>query len=523
MHNQKYSLSKIVATLGPASEDEATIRELIANGMSVARINCSHGDWVERAERIATVRRVAAEMKRAVAILVDLQGPKIRTGDLPKDGVNLKSGEKVILTTNESKADYNADTKRIHIRNYPELCSDVSPGQRILLDDGLIRLAVLNISEDDVDCEVHFGGILKSNKGVNLPESKQLRVEAITEKDKEDLIEGVKVQADFIALSFVRRAEDIISLKELIKNAKEKNNIDAPIKTIAKIEKPQALDCIEAILDEVDGVMVARGDLGVEVEPERVPLVQKEIISKANIKKKLVITATQMMDSMIRNPFPTRAEVSDVANAIIDGTDAVMLSGETAAGKFPGLAVDYMRKIALEIEGSDRINVERWDLKQLSKQNLSYLETDNLALAQATYNLALLPHIRTIVAFSCSGRSVQLISKLRPAARIIAATTYQHTYNYLSMVWGVTPVFFDQVEHTTKTMINIEEKLIADGIVQPGETIIITGGLPIAARSSANFIKLHQCNGSLKELTQNAQKADQAPCKDKGLGPTITV
>ncbi len=521
MPDIKYSLTKIVATLGPTSEDEKTIRELIEAGVNVVRINCSHGNWNERSQRIATVRAVAKELKRAVGVLVDLQGPKIRTGTLPEEGVELVSGETIILTSNEAKANYSANPQIVYIRNYPKLASDVAPGQRILLDDGLLRLSVLSINDDEVETKVVFGGTLKSNKGVNLPESKQLQVEAITAKDREDIIEAIRVEADFVALSFVRRAEDIIELNKLIKEAKTTLNSKTPIKTIAKIEKPQALACIDEILDQVDGVMVARGDLGVELEPEKVPLAQKDIIRKANHKKKFVITATQMMDSMIRNPFPTRAEVSDVANAILDGTDAIMLSGETASGKYPIQSVEYMRKIALEVECSESIPTERVDLSDLGKLGLSYEETDNFAIAQAIYDLACLPHIRTIVAFSCSGRSAQLMSKLRPSAKIIAATTYKHTYNYLSMIWGVTPVFFDEVEHTTKTIINMEEFLLKRGLVKEGETIIITGGLPIAARAAANFIKLHQCNGSLKDLVKVAHAS--CPISSKDLGPTLSV
>ncbi len=520
MHDIKYSLTKIIATLGPTSEDEDTIRKLIETGVNVARINCSHGDWAERRKRIETVRQIAKDLRRPVGILVDLQGPKIRTGTLPEDGIEIVTDERIILSSNENKANYSKFPRIVHIRNYPKLASDLAPGQRILLDDGLLRLTVVQIQDDEVECKVIFGGTLKSNKGVNLPESKQLQVEAITAKDREDIIEAIRVEADFIALSFVRRAEDIIDLKELINQAKLELHCKSPIKTIAKIEKPQALHCIDEILDEVDGVMVARGDLGVELEAEKVPLAQKNIIRKANHKKKFVITATQMMDSMIRNPFPTRAEVSDVANAILDGTDAIMLSGETASGKYPIQAVEYMRKIALEVECSDSILSERLDLRELSKLGLSYVETDNFAIAQAIYDLACLPHIRTIVAFSCSGRSVQLMSKLRPHARIIAATTYRHTYNYLSMVWGVTPVYFDEVEHTTKTIINMENFLLAQGLVREGETIIITGGLPIAARSSANFIKLHQCNGSLHDLVKVANACQVV---NKDLGPSLKV
>ena len=518
MEEQKivHSLTKIVATLGPSSEDDATIRKLIKAGMSVARINCSHGNWEERTERINAVRRIAMEEQRAVGILVDLQGPKIRTGTLPDGGVPIEEDEKIILTTVEDDANYESTPKIVFIRNYPERPTDVSKGQRILLDDGLLRMRVDNISGTQVECSVIFGGILKSNKGVNLPESRQLNVQALTPKDREDLKEGVKIGADYIALSFVRQAADIVELRSLIDESKEEYEQTTPIKTIAKIEKPQALDCLDDIIDVVDAVMVARGDLGVELDPEKVPLAQKEIINKANHKKKIVITATQMMDSMINNPFPTRAEVSDVANAILDGTDAVMLSGETAAGKYPVEAVNQMRKVALEVESSGQIHVERLDLETVS--GLTFKEIDNLAIAQAVYDFAQMKHVRSIVAFSCSGYSVRLISKLRPKARIIAATTYQHTYNHLSLVWGVTPVFFNKVEHTNKTFLNIENFMIDQGFVQPGETIVLTGGLPISARSSANFVKLHSCDGSIKDLMTVTQ--DQVA---KDLGPMLAV
>ena len=510
MNSKEYSLTKIVATLGPSSNDEATLRAMIEAGLSVARINCSHGDWKNRAERINLIRKLSKEYGRPIGILVDLQGPKIRTGTLPDGGVPIKVGEKVILTIMEDQADYTADTKVIHIRNYPQLPSEVEVGQRILLDDGLLRLKVVGIQGNKVECSVSFGGILKSNKGVNLPESAQLGVEAITPKDREDLVEAVKIGADFIALSFVRRGEDIVELKKLIQAAGPK----APIKTIAKIEKPQAMDHLADILNEVDGVMVARGDLGVELDPEKVPMLQKKIISDANLNEKFVITATQMMDSMIKNPFPTRAEVSDVANAILDGTDAVMLSGETAAGDHPVLAVDYMRKIALEVESNTPIKVEQRDLHNI--EGLSEKDLNGIAIAQGVKTFASLKNIKAIVSFSCSGQSVQRVSKLRPNTQIIAATTYQHTYNYLSIVWGVSPIFFDKVHRTTNTMINVEEELIQHGYVAHGDTIIITGGIPIAARSNANFVKLHKCDGSLKELV-----AIQSEKFKEDLGPSL--
>lgn len=503
---RNYSLTKIVATLGPATDNEETIKELIEAGMNVARINCSHGNWEARKQRIAMIRKISKELGRSVGILVDLQGPKIRTGTIPNDGVEVAEGEKVILTTKEEDANYSEGIKKVFIRNYPELPSEVSIDQRILLDDGMIRMKVTNISGSEVEAEVTFGGLLKSNKGVNLPESQQLKVEAITKKDREDIIEAVKCRADFIALSFVRRPENIVELNQLIDGCEP----EIPIKVIAKIEKPRALDCLEEILKVSDGVMVARGDLGVELEPEKVPLVQKSIIAKANQHNKIVITATQMMDSMVNNPFPTRAEISDVANAILDGTDAVMLSAETASGKYPVETINYMRKIALEVEENTHIKREKILVNEAYQ--------DRIAIAHAVNTLADLDHIQNIAALSCSGASVQLISKFRPKARIIAATTYQHTYNYLSLVWGITPMYFDQVEHTTNTLMNLEDQLIDQKFVEEGESIIVTGGLPIQARSAANFVKLHRCDGSIKDQAEISSKDII-----KDLGPMIEV
>jgi pyruvate kinase len=512
MNSKEYSLTKIVATLGPSSDDEATIRAMIEAGLSVARINCSHGDWETRANRIEMIRRLSKEYQRPIGILVDLQGPKIRTGTLPDGGVELTTGQKVILSPLEEHADYTSDIKVIHIRNYMELPSEVEVGQRILLDDGLLRLKVVNIQGNKVECSVSYGGTLKSNKGVNLPESAQLGVEVITPKDRKDLIEAVKLNADFIALSFVRHSKDIVELKQLIQDAKPKS----PIKTIAKIEKPQAMEHLSAILKEVDGVMVARGDLGVELDPEKVPMLQKKIIAEANLNEKFVITATQMMDSMIKNPFPTRAEVSDVANAILDGTDAVMLSGETAAGAHPVLAVDYMRKIALEVESKTSIPVVQKDVHML--EGIPEAELNGIAIAQGVKTFSTMKNIKAIVSFSCSGKSVQRISKLKPNTQIIAATTYQHTYNYLSIVWGVTPIYFNQVHRTTNTLINIEEEIIRLGLIKLNDTVIITGGIPLAARSAANFVKLHKCDGSMKEQVKIQEESFK-----EDLGPALVT
>lgn len=502
-----YPLTKIVATLGPSSEDETAVRAMIKAGMNVARVNCSHGDWDTRKARIDLIRRLALEAGVPIAIMVDLQGPKIRTGIMPGDGIEISKDETIILVTKEENADTSASPKKVFIQNYPELPQEVKTGQRVLLDDGLLRLEVTEIGKDEVTTKVTLGGTLKSKKGVNLPESHQLSVKAITDKDQEDLKEAVKLGVDYIALSFVRHEQDIISLKDMIENQKP----EAPIKIIAKIEKPQAVNHLDEILDVTDAVMVARGDLGVELEPEQVPIVQKKVIAEANRKNIIVITATQMMDSMMKNPFPTRAEVSDVANAIIDGTDAVMLSGETAAGPYPVEAVDYMRKIALEVESRAEIKREEFD-PQFEKNNIN-----RVAIARGVTGFAQSGYVSKIISFSCSGGSVQVISKFRQKVRIIAATTYQHTYNFLALVWGVTPIFFDQVDHTTTTIANLEDQLIKQGMIQEGETIIIAGGLPIAARSEANFIKLHTCNGTMRKQ----QDVRKIPRQDKALGPKI--
>jgi len=506
--------TKIVATLGPASESEEMIRELILAGMNVARLNCSHGDWENRAERIRKVRRIAKELQRPLGILVDIQGPKIRTGTLPDEGVLIKQDEEIILTSDADTADYSASAaiKRIFIRNYPALTKDVLAGQQILIDDGLIRLRATEVKANDVRCKVVFGGLIKSNKGVNLPESFQANLASITDKDREDIIEAVKHSAEFIALSFVKTAEDVIELRKLI----DASNVDQlPIKVIAKIEKPQAVAQLDEILDVVDGVMVARGDLGVELEPQKVPMIQKQIISRANYKKKFAITATQMMDSMITKPFPTRAEVSDVANAILDGTDAIMLSNETATGNFPKETIQMMTKIALEVEKSGEIKVERRNLKDLDPNQVD--DVNRYAIAQAVETFSRLQHIENIVAFSCSGKSAIMVSKLRPEARIIAATTYEFTYNSLSIIWGVLPIYFDEVQQTTNTIYNIEKHLIAGGYIDHGDTVVITGGLPIAARGVSNFIKIHKCDGSILELKQYSKDLQD----DRKLGPSI--
>lgn len=509
----KLPKTKIVATLGPATESEEGIKSLIEAGMSVARLNCSHGDWDTRVERLTKVRKMAYELDRPVGILVDLQGPKIRTGTLPEGGVSISNGENIILTTVKTDTDYRHDApiKKIFVRNYPELTKDVEAGQSILIDDGVIRLEASQVRDTEVEAKVIFGGIVKSNKGVNLPESDQKNLASITEKDKEDIVEGVRNSAEFIALSFVKTAADIIELRQLIN---ECNVDELPIKVIAKIEKPQAVDKLDEILDVVDGVMVARGDLGVELEPQKVPMIQKEIISKANFKKKFVITATQMMDSMVNKPFPTRAEVSDVANAILDGTDAVMLSNETAMGSYPTETVSQMAKIALEVETNGEIKVEKRNLKDLDPENVDYI--NHLAIAQSVENFSKLKHVDKIIVFTCSGKSATMISKLRPDAKVIAATTYEHTYNYLSILWGVIPVHFDEVQQTTETIYNIERYLIDQQLIEEGETVIVTGGLPIAARGPSNFVKLHKCDGSIKELKEISKELNA-----KKLGPTI--
>ena len=461
--------TKIVATVGPATSDREMLELLVEAGMDIARINCSHADHGTVARVIEDLLSISQEMDKPVGILLDLSGPKIRTGIMAGSiPVRLYTGQKFILTNRKIEGSAHAVST-----NYAKLAMEVRVQDTILLDDGLIELIVLDTDETDVVCEVVNGGILKNKKGINLP-GVRLSIPAVTDKDKVDLEFGLKQEVDFVALSFVRDPDDVTYLKKLI------GDHWPPVSVIAKLEKPEALEHLDEILDVADGVMIARGDLGVELPPEQVPAAQKLITRKANAIGKPVITATQMLESMIENPRPTRAEASDVANAIFDGTDAIMLSGETAAGKYPVEAVKMMVRIATAAEGS----VDYDELRKHKTPSSAH------AIAHAACAMAVDMKAKVIAAFTKSGSTARLISQFRPPTPIIALTQQTHVYRQVALCWGVIPIMLTEVRDSEGTLAMVEETLFKKGFVSAGDSMIITGGLPIAARGAANFVKL---------------------------------
>jgi pyruvate kinase len=469
--------TKIVATIGPASSTPEMITKLIAAGMDVARLNFSHGTHADHAQRIEMLREAARQADRPLAILQDLQGPKIRTGKLSGgQPVTLHAGDRFDITIHEI-----AGTAARVSTTYTALPSDVRPGDRILLSDGLIELRVADATDDEVHTTVVFGGELRENQGINLP-GVAVSAPALTDKDIADLEFGLAHDVDYIAISFVRRAADLHDVKARIKAAGK----NVPV--VAKIEKPEALADLAGILEIADAIMVARGDLGVEMAAEQVPVVQKQLIEAANSIGVPVITATQMLDSMIRNPRPTRAEASDVANAIIDGTDAVMLSGETANGLFPIESVQMMARIAEVAEASGRHgdHVNDTSLKIARQPTVS-----NAISAAACAIVGALP-VRAIVAFTMSGATAKLVAHLRPVVPILAFTTSESVYHRLNLVWGITPMMCEYIDRLDTLGERVNQMLLARGFVRPGDSVVVTGGHPIAARGATNFVKVLQ-------------------------------
>lgn len=449
--------SKIVCTIGPASESLENIKKLILAGMNVARLNFSHGDFEEHGARINTIRQASKELNKTVAILLDTKGPEIRTGKLEVEPIELVQDEYLTLTTEEILG--NQD--RISI-TYSELPNDVQVGSTILIDDGLIGLTVVDIQGTEIKTRIVNGGTIKSKKGVNVP-GVNISLPGITEKDTNDILFGIEQDIDFIAASFVRKASDVQEIRELL----EKNNA-SHIQIISKIENQQGVDNLDEILEASDGLMVARGDLGVEIPAEDVPLAQKLMIQKCNVAGKPVITATQMLDSMQRNPRPTRAEASDVANAILDGTDAIMLSGETAAGKYPVESVLTMSRIAEKAESA--LNHHEIFMKQQTAQETTVTE----AISQSVAISALDLNAKAIISSTVTGHTARVVSKYRPKAPIIAVTTQERTMRQLSLVWGVTPVF-GQVASSTDELLETAIKGGKDsGLVQTGDLVVIT-------------------------------------------------
>jgi pyruvate kinase len=468
--------SKIVCTIGPASRSTRIIERLLAAGMDVARLNFSHGSHEEHAQTIALLRAASIEQKKTIAILADLQGPKIRTGVLAGGGpVLLRTGQEFVITT----AKILGDSTRVNTTFTP-LPQEVHRGDRILLSDGLIELRVLQVRDSNVICEVINGGALGEHKGINLP-GINLRVPALTPKDKADLKFALKHGADYIAVSFVRRPEDVLLAKQLIKRAGK----DTPV--IAKLEKPEAIENLDAILRAADAVMVARGDLGVEMNPEKVPVVQKTIIARAREFRRPVITATQMLESMTENPRPTRAEASDVANAIFDGSDAVMLSAETASGKYPVEAVSMMARIIAEAEES----IKEFPRPSTTQEQLKVAETVAELVCHASREL----HMKLIAVFTHSGFTARLVSRYRPLVPIIAFTPEPEIRRRMALIWGVQSRTIEDVRKIDGLAAIAEKRLIEERLVRKGDVIGIVAGTPMGIRGTTNFMKFHVIGG----------------------------
>jgi pyruvate kinase len=466
--------AKIVCTLGPASSSPERIGELIEAGMNVARLNFSHGSHEDHARMLQVVRSEADKRGRAIAVLLDLQGPKIRVGKFEKGQIELKPGAELTITTDTNVI---GDDKRVST-TYSQLPLDVRTGDQILLDDGYLSLAVTEINDRDVKTIVVAGGTLKNNKGINLP-GVEVSAPALSDKDRHDIGFALRYGVDYVALSFVRRPEDVLEAKRLL----TVDQVSIPV--IAKIEKPQALERLGAIIDAADGVMVARGDLGVELGPEKVPLWQKRIIEETNKRGKIVITATQMLESMITQPRPTRAEASDVANAVLDGTDAVMLSGETASGMHPIEAVRTMARIVEEIEKSAYYRVN------ISVPEIELAVTTN-AIAHAAVDASRAMKIKTIVVVSDSGGAARLVSEYRPDANIVCMTTNEVTFRRLALFWGVTPVLASPSASTEELVDRVEATLIERNLALPGENVLITMAVPVGGGMQTNVLKIHQ-------------------------------
>ena len=470
--------TKIVATIGPASQNENTIHRLIKAGVNVARLNLSHGTHEDHTIVFNRIRKTAQELNVPICILLDLQGPKIRIAKLPGDELLLMQGQQVTLSTHVSST-----TSNIIPVDFPELSQSVHPGERILLDDGNLELRVDNVNRNQVRAKVIVGGVLKSHKGISLPET-HLDISALTEKDLVDLEFGLRLGVDAVALSFVRSERDIVLLREHINGT---SYVHQYIPIIAKLERPEALDHLDQIMAATDGVMVARGDLGVEMPPEKVPIAQKRIIECANRHAKLVITATQMLESMIHNPRPTRAEASDVANAIFDGTDAVMLSGETAVGEYPIQAVNMMDKIICQAEA----HIEQWGHWHGTSVADSKGD-DTIFMSLAVRELAHDRNVAAIAVFTMSGRTALFVSKTRPGVPILAFTPDLHTYNRLEAYWGVKPYLVPQSTTIEKMLLDIDAVVKSAGVVKPGQQVALTCGYPVATISPTNLVLLHR-------------------------------
>lgn len=467
--------AKIVCTIGPASQSPAVLDRLIEAGLDAARLNFSHGSHESHGLAIRAIRAAAARHGRTVAIIQDLQGPRIRIGTLP-ESVEAKTGEELSLAPEGSPSGFPKGSAHLPV-TYPDLARDVKPGARLLINDGLIELTVEQVSGTEVRCRVVTGGLITSHKGLNLPGT-AVSAPAVTEKDREDLRFGLVQGVDYVALSFVRGPEDIDAARRVM----AEQGKDLPI--IAKIERAEAVEALEAILEAADGVMIARGDLGVELGPETVPVLQKRIIQAANRRRRLVITATQMLESMTGQPRPTRAEASDVANAVFDGTDAVMLSAETAAGRYPVESVQVMDRIVRTAEGEPGAA----PLRAADRGTASIPE----ALCEAALQAAEATGSAAIVVFSESGSSARLMSKQRPAAPIVAFTPFEPMCRRMALYWGVLPLDMQRIAEPDARVREVERRIMERKIAATGGRIVILAGTLVGQIGGTNVMQIHR-------------------------------
>jgi len=492
--------AKIVATIGPATSSKDALEKAVLAGMNVARLNFSHGDHAQHSQVIDDLRDLARKWEAPVSILQDLQGPKIRVGRLTGGSVELRPEQRIRLTTEEVLG--NGDVIPVDFQGLP---STVGIGQRILLDDGLIELRVLGVNGPRVECEVVYGGVLKDRKGVNIPGA-NLPIAALTEKDLRDLEFGLSKGVDYVALSFVRRGEDMVRLREIVQAKKPGTRL------VAKIEMLEALDNLEEIITLSDAIMVARGDLAIEAGQTQLPAIQKRIIRLANAANKPVITATQMLDSMVNNPRPTRAEITDVANAIIDGTDACMLSAESASGKYPFRTIQTMHEIICEVE---RTSEELYWNISVSEDEL--LDVPD-AIAIAASLTAMKTNAKALVCLTTTGRTASLIAGARPRCPIVAITHQIDPLNRLELVWGIQTYRIRPYQNSEDALVQIEELLVKIGLVQKGDRVVVSMGTPVAQRAKTNSIRVYTVTKDRSEISD----VDDVPLRCRpGVHPLL--
>lgn len=472
--------TKIICTIGPATESKDMIKQLINAGMNVARINFSHGVKEDHKGKIEAIKEAREELGTFTAILLDTKGPEIRTGRFAEPEVLLTEGQKFILTSDERIG----DSEGCQI-SYAGLASDVKVGDKIRIDDGLIGLVVDEIKGNDIICTVENSGIVKNNKGINVP-NVNIKLPSLTEKDKEDIVFGIENGIDYIAASFVRKKDDVLAIRKLLAE-----NGGDEIRIISKIENKEGLNNIDEIIEVSDGIMVARGDLGVEIPEEEVPLAQKMIIKKCNSLGKIVVTATQMLDSMMRNPRPTRAEVTDVANAIFDGTDAIMLSGETAAGKYPLESIRKMVDIALSTEAAMDCSYIRARIVDAKVDVVADAIGNCTVLAAGQVDAG------AILTPTTSGKTAFLVAKFRPETPIIALTYQENVARRLSLCWGTTAIMIDEEEHSKEIYASSIAAVKEKGLVKDGDIVVITAGVPLFVRGNTNLMRIHRVGDQL--------------------------